>query len=472
MDFWCISPGLYLFIQLIVFTLADGQTNDCRLCKPGYYASRQCSGVHDTVCKPCSKGSFSPVYNKFETCSKCSICEVGEFVLNECTRHSDTVCESCSIATDVIGSKSAKDCFQNQNDQPIREKNNIKIQDGNADKSGNVYEGSGEHVEDIHVWATYETLEGSGESPDPDTSENITYVVLPIDGDGKVTTSTESTTEKTGVVIIEGGIVLDNTTDKLNPNVVISNVPSSNTTTIPIIILEGENGSVIPVTDGGDGEDNVDVVINDRPHTGASKGSHTHSDGMSIGVVVTVGLVAALVFFILGFLASKYWSSRRDRTFNVLEAERRNGKPPVECSNIEYRDPEGQPHKANHYEEIPTAGRANGRTNESLPIKPASALTTNAAPPQKRDKPESPETEADAKARAGSEIRYIDEEAEETETDRLLPGSGTESDVSAQRISQSSGESESAVTRISDETTPMLAEGADGGGTSGVSKTS
>lgn len=43
------------------------------------------------------------------------------------------------------------------------------------------------------------------------------------------------------------------------------------------------------------------------------------SRGISIGVVITVGLVAALVFFILGILASRYWSGRRERTFNVLE---------------------------------------------------------------------------------------------------------------------------------------------------------
>ena len=43
------------------------------------------------------------------------------------------------------------------------------------------------------------------------------------------------------------------------------------------------------------------------------------SDGTSIGVVVVVGLAAAIVFFVLGILASRYWSGRRERTFNVLE---------------------------------------------------------------------------------------------------------------------------------------------------------
>jgi len=82
---------------------------------------------------------------------------------------------------------------------------------------------------------------------------------------------------------------------------------------------------------------------------------------------------------------------------------------------------------------------------------------------------ENPDTETNGpKERGLSQIQYIDEENDETETDKLLPDSGTGSDISGQRASSSSAESAVSVERVPDETTPMVASG----GVNGVSKNS
>ncbi|KAL4225006.1 hypothetical protein ACF0H5_015701 [Mactra antiquata] len=470
MDFRVNSFGFCLLVYSIVILISVSYGKECRMCKPGYYASRQCTKSHDTVCKPCSKGTFSTVSNVFPSCSLCSRCDVGEFAVKDCTKHSDTVCKLCSDVKEarLVKGNYITECLHIQNDQASIDTDlaatNTLSQNNDNDVS--LYESSSD-PEEIHVDVLFG--EGSGETvtEEIDTNEtiigytptvieepieNITLEILP-----------EVTTKAPSIVIVDGGIVLSNDTyTKVDDSNVL--LLGSKTTTLSAIILDdGQNNQA---SQDELQEVNIDID-NQQTRTGASKGEKQPSGGTSIGVVVTVGLVAALVFFILGFVASRYWSSRRERTFNVLEAERFNGKPPVECSGIEYKDNEKPGNNASIYDEIPAGNKLNGSTNDTRdpekasdpvytkPIKRDTAQKTSAAPPTAPKR-------GDPSPRPASEIRFIDEE-QDAETDRLL-SSGTGSDVTndSKASSTDSGSSESKTEPASpDEKTPMLTKGND-----------
>ncbi|XP_045177105.2 uncharacterized protein LOC123537452 isoform X2 [Mercenaria mercenaria] len=493
MDFRFNSCGFWLLLQMIFTITSVIYAKDCRTCKPGYYVSRRCTEYHDTVCKPCSKGTFSSVHNVFRNCAPCSKCDLGEFVLKPCSKHKDTICESCSAVTDLkdVTEKFLKDCLQYQSDQPARslevpDSNGVKLHNSEesvTEKVNVIYEGSGETIVEVvnsDKNATDEE-EGSGALPVIDESDkNVTSVILPDETDVKeidVSPVTEkTTTQKVGIIVTGGGIKLENDTrtQKTN-NLFASALPSTEKT----ITNENGGGSVIiaPI-------ENVDVYIEDiqedataeyeydhhLPQSGASKRQEDESGGTSIGVVVTVGLVAALVFFILGFLASKFWNGRRERTFNVEEAERLNGKPPVECSGMEYKDSEGRPrNKAGIYDEIPANAKVNGSAADpekgsdpvySKPVKRETAQTTAAVPPTGENvKPEPPPE------RPVSEIKYMDE-TEDSETDRLLQPTGSGSATgnatgSGSDVSNTSSKSEKSEPKTDgdNEKTPMLSKG-------------
>ncbi|XP_052215447.1 uncharacterized protein LOC127833965 [Dreissena polymorpha] len=459
MDFRFCYYGLFcLLLQTEVYSVAHGDAKSCRQCKPGYHVSIRCKATHDTVCKPCSKGFFTHSYNVFDKCLRCSKCTAGEFVLRECTKHSDTICVPCSEASDVMhDAKYARECWDdNQKDQPLEEsEHGIQLTDGDNDHNG-IYESSGEHtlVEDVHAWLKSEKLEGSGETPDHDEVDNATYAV--IRGDGHEVSMTTESTPIEEIIIPEGGTVLESDSGKREPESVISSrVPSSTNTTSPAIILEDESGTKLDDT-GNLPEREVYVTRNgDQPHTGASKRNNNESiSGASTGVVVTVGLVAALVFFALGFLASRYWSRRRERTFNVLEAERRNGAP-VEC--IEFKD-ETTFSRKNHYDDIngQTAAKSPPNPTNGTPLVRESVQPTHAQPPPTIEPQEQETATSKSPVRPQSEIRYIDDE-EVVETDRLLPP-------------QASIESDHSVQRLSDEKDRMLLS--DGTPNNGVGKAS
>lgn len=242
-------------------------SSDCRLCKPGYFASRQCSETHDTICSPCAKGTFTSHNNNLNSCKKCSKCDVGEFVSAPCLLHSDTKCESCSSVSDEITDDFLRDCVQNDSpysdsalsEETIKEKDN-KTRTLPVDY--NVYEGSGvsETEKKTSVIDSKEAIvEGSGEVPFETTTNafiNQTsaapVVIIPDETEDKleeiitkvternvtktpttkasfsteqILTSTQipKTTVKEGVIVIEDGIRLENETEKSHkPTVVLT----------------------------------------------------------------------------------------------------------------------------------------------------------------------------------------------------------------------------------------------------------
>lgn len=69
------------------------------------------------------------------------------------------------------------------------------------------------------------------------------------------------------------------------------------------------------------------------------------------------------------------------------QAERRNGKTPVECSRIEHTDPENAAHsRANVYDEIPADSKTNGRTNGRSPRAAAAEADPVYTQPVKRER--------------------------------------------------------------------------------------
>ncbi|XP_060562767.1 uncharacterized protein LOC132722313 isoform X2 [Ruditapes philippinarum] len=479
MDFRFNSCGFWLFLQMVITLTSIITAKDCRTCKPGYYVSRDCTQNHDTVCKPCSIGTFSSGQNFLKKCSMCSKCDDGEFILKPCTRHRDTVCESCSTVTDVdkVTETFLADCLHYQGDQAVKsldlpDSNGVRLQNNRdttpaPERVNVIYEGSGETIEEVvnTDQGLTGSVEGSGEgSVIDETDKNITSVILPdeTEGTGKSTLSVPegTTTKRIGIIVTGDGIHLKNETN--TPKTIV--LPASPNT---------ENNGKEPI-------ENVDVYIEEiqedataeweseenKPQIGASKRVQEESGGTSIGVVVTVGLVAALVFFILGFLASKFWNGRRERTFNVLEAERLNGKPPVECSGVDYKDSAGRTrNKAGIYDEIPANAKVNGNTADpekgsdpvyTKPIKRETVQTTSAIPPT--DEGEIPEP---PKPRPASEIKYMDE-AEDSETDRLIQPTGN-GNASGSDVSVTSSKSETLETKTDgdNEKTPMLSNGHD-----------
>ncbi|XP_062847863.1 tumor necrosis factor receptor superfamily member 16 [Trichomycterus rosablanca] len=74
----------------------NGSTNSlcapCNACGRGEGAVRACGAAGNTVCQPCSTGTFSEAKSPVQTCSPCSGCEENEVEIRACQANSDTLC--------------------------------------------------------------------------------------------------------------------------------------------------------------------------------------------------------------------------------------------------------------------------------------------------------------------------------------------------------------------------------------------
>lgn len=118
MDLKSLYIDVYILLQLFLVCTSSTEVRDCRHCKPGYFASRICSEFHDTVCSPCSGGSYTAVYNVYSQCKPCSQCELGEYVSVECTKRTDTVCESCTHSPSKPGKHYFNACMLSDQTDP------------------------------------------------------------------------------------------------------------------------------------------------------------------------------------------------------------------------------------------------------------------------------------------------------------------------------------------------------------------
>ncbi|XP_054755196.2 uncharacterized protein LOC129261162 [Lytechinus pictus] len=78
----------------------SGLISDCLVCdscSPGYGVSQDCSPISNTVCLPCSMGTFSTTVSATDRCEACSDCR-GRVMAKECSPISDSVCGAeCSL---------------------------------------------------------------------------------------------------------------------------------------------------------------------------------------------------------------------------------------------------------------------------------------------------------------------------------------------------------------------------------------
>ncbi|XP_062582128.1 podocalyxin-like [Saccostrea cucullata] len=117
MKLWVIT------LLIISVTQTHGRRKDCRQCKAGHYAKRNCNELHDTICAQCPVDTYTPELNTRELCYSCSTCKEGYFVIKSCTHRHDTVCGSCDLkGYSELNSYRTK-CVQKskviQNDQPL-----------------------------------------------------------------------------------------------------------------------------------------------------------------------------------------------------------------------------------------------------------------------------------------------------------------------------------------------------------------
>ena len=143
---------------------------DCRSCKPGYYAIRQCNEVHDTVCAKCPTGSYTPEANIREQCIPCSKCDNGHFVLKRCTSTEDSTCRSCDdkkyshiksfriVCDHIINSMMGDAPAQNQPTVKT-----LDLEEGSGDEGIVLNENKG------HVTSTMAIIDDSSDLKDNDT---------------------------------------------------------------------------------------------------------------------------------------------------------------------------------------------------------------------------------------------------------------------------------------------------------------
>lgn len=442
-----LNYGISLcLIQMAIFIPGAVYGNECRLCKPGYYASRLCSETHDTVCKPCSIGTFSPKSNVFRQCSPCSICDIGEFVLKECSKSRNTVCMSCDSFKSKVSRTFVGDCLENIYGHTVSNNHNIydiihsNRHKRNYESSGtsgdNNNDGSGQITQDHNAT---DVEEGSGANDIHDGS--VTFAVpLSEDGDQENESDGVKTERK------KEGISLQNNNRSVDNHEGILSIPAVQLTTTASTIITTSHKTGLNTNSSR----SEPVKGQDDWNKGKQIPQHTESPekGTSIGVVVAVGLVVAVVCFVLGFIASKYWSGRRERTFNVEEAERQNGKNPVAFYKIEYRGddeknprssynmipakvngsaPEMRPASDIEMEDMPKLANSQQVQRETAPI----AHTTLSLPAAERasadsallsdsDMPDGITLTVLQKSRPESEIHFIDEDAGENESGTLL----------------------------------------------------
>lgn len=336
---------------------------------------------------------------------------------------------------------------------------------------------------------TEEVEEGSGEIDLTDEGRNFTHVILPDVVSNKTDVDIVIPTGN-GTIAIGDGIELPGGEHKKDVHIPNEELLITTARTINIGSEHNleDNRSIeeplvhIDVTQSADFKPEVDQSYDnqhdqtrDTPLTGASQKQPTDdSSGISVGIVVTVGLLAALVFFILGFIANRIWTARRDRSFNVQEAERRNGSAGVECSKVEYKDPENPNPKSNIYDEMPKNGRggsgsqANKHEHGPIYTKP---LKRNCAQPKDAKSQGTAGSNKGTEGPTGrppSEIKFMDDDVDEpSETEKLLApreshpeslgqpqGSNTSPKSSINGISDKHGPPSNG--DMSDEKTPMI----------------
>lgn len=473
------------FLILVVFSMySDVWTSDlpsnCRKCKAGFYVKQICNEEHDTVCSPCVSGHFMSQNDNLNTvCTVCSVCSPGTYPDALCSTISDTKCQSCDIEADTESFKTS--CLKvpqsnlNLNGDGIKLDNieetgsgsddsfvvlpqNVSVINGELIAPENETEGSGEVILDIPT-SNQIVLEGKPPPPHNVSDEDLIPVSV------NPTTISKSTTEKPPT--------FKNATEPSTTTTVKSttNVPVITSTTLkPTTETEKELldfGVGLQITeDKGDetnkedNEENIYVPVQlDQPTTNPKDKTPSRSaiserksamtddsDKVSIGIVIAVAIIAAIVFFVIGFIASKYCRRRR-QSMKLMTKAQNNGGP--HNGSIPIMADATNTYRSNGiYDEI--GKEANGTcSSERLDVITPHAVDNVYAIPDKRRK-------------QVQDIKFIDEttDDESKEGDKLLGTNETEDDKEDVTTPSKNGDISVSDTPAitTNETSPMLSE--------------
>ncbi|VDI32565.1 Hypothetical predicted protein [Mytilus galloprovincialis] len=475
----------------------------CRKCKAGFYVKEICdrgdNNAHDTICAKCVSGHFMSQNDHLNTvCTVCSVCAPGHYSDAPCSTISDTKCQSCDIEADTesFTTSCSKVPLANLNingggvkldslEEPGSGSDesfevlpqNVSIINAELIASENETEGSGEVILDIPT-SNQIVLEGKPPSSHNVSDEDLIPVSVNPTTIQKITTgkppsfknATVPSTTTTAKPTTGKPPSFKNATEPSTTTTVKSTTSAPVTTTtekekeldfgVGIKITEAKGDE----TNKEDNEENVYVPVQlDQPTTNPKDENKTpsrsaiskqksamtdDSDKVSIGIVIAVAIIAAIVFFVIGFIASKYCRRRR-QSMKLMTKEQKNGGhhngsiPVIDASNT-YRS-------NGIYDEI--GKEANGTcSSEKLDaIIPHHAVDNVYAIPDKRRKQVQQE-----------DIKYIDEttDDESKEGDKLLGGNETEDDNEDVKTPNQNGDisvsGKPAVT--TNETSPMLSE--------------
>lgn len=470
---------------------------------------------HDTVCAPCTSGHFMPLDENEETdCNTCSVCPAGKYKSSPCSTTSDTQCESCDHVVDsesyrvsCNGGKVDNTHLNTSGDGLTLD--NIGETGSGSDEVDLVLSEPVSVIDDDLVSSENET-EGSGGDVTLEIPSSVDEIIIPektgkvdavpvsknvseIEEDDLIPVSTTTVKKKilqsmaSTKPSVETAIVLTTTTStkitttSTEPSTKITTPKPTETTASSTTIISTTTaqtpildlGTGIQLTDDELDEDNDEDKIGNNiedeeiiptKHDGNKQTSYVadqktaaamsdDSDQVSIGIVIAVAIIAAIVFFVIGFIVSKYCRRRRQefKMMNKLQKTENphNGSTPVMLDMSTYR------HNG-IYDEI--GKDANGKCSSSNldEIVPEQAIVAEQAivPVQAENVYAVPE-----KRKTLPDIKYIDEtddEIDHKESETLLPQDGKQIPVVPPK--QNGRLSTEISADDSNETSPMLQE--------------
>ncbi|XP_063398358.1 uncharacterized protein LOC134683170 [Mytilus trossulus] len=450
---------------------------ECRKCKAGFYVNEICdrgdNNTHDTICAKCVSGHFMSQNDHLNTvCTVCSVCAPGHYSDAPCSTISDTKCQSCDIEADTesFTTSCSKVPLANLNingggvmldslEEPGSGSDesfevlpqNVSIINAELIASENETEGSGEVILDIPT-SNQIVLEGKPPSSHNVSDEDLIPVSVNPTTIPKITTgkppSSHNVSDEDLIPVSVNPTTIPKITTGKPPSLKNDTEPSTTTTVKPTTSApvttttekekELDFGVGIKITEAKgdetnkeDNEENVYVPVQlDQPTTNPKdenkapsrsaiaerKSAMTDdSDKVSIGIVIAVAIIAAIVFFVIGFIASKYCRRRR-QSMKLMTKAQKNGGP--HNGSIPVMVDASNTYMSNGiYDEI--GKEANGTcSSEKLDAIIPHAVDNVYAIPNKRTK------------QVQQDIKYIDEttDDESKEGDKLLGGNETEDD--------------------------------------------
>ncbi|CAC5401344.1 unnamed protein product [Mytilus coruscus] len=376
-----------------------------------------------------------------------------------CNEEHDTVPQSnLNLNGDGIKLDNIEETGSGSDDSFVVLPQNVSVINGELIAPENETEGSGEVILDIPT-SNQIVLEGKPPPPHNVSDEDLIPVSV------NPTTISKSTTEKppTFKNVTEPSTT---TTVKSTTNVpVITSTTLKPTTEKEKELLDFGVGLQITEDKGDetnkeDNEENIYVPVQlDQPTTNPKDKTPSRSaiserksamtddsDKVSIGIVIAVAIIAAIVFFVIGFIASKYCRRRR-QSMKMMTKAQNNGGP--HNGSIPIMADATNTYRSNGiYDEI--GKEANGTcSSERLDVITPHAVDNVYAIPDKRRK-------------QVQDIKFIDEttDDESKEGDKLLGTNETEDDKEDVTTPSKNGDISVSDTPAitTNETSPMLSE--------------